>query len=36
MKPAGDAILLDTTALDAEAAYAEALRLVRQRLGLAS
>ena len=36
MKPAGDAILLDTTALDAEAAYSEALRLVRQRLGLAS
>ncbi|WP_145139368.1 d(CMP) kinase [Roseomonas gilardii] len=35
MKPAEDAILLDTTGLDAEAAYAEALRLVRQRLGLA-
>jgi cytidylate kinase len=35
MKPAEDAILLDTTRLDAEAAYAEALRLVRQRLGLA-
>ncbi|PZR08319.1 MAG: (d)CMP kinase [Azospirillum brasilense] len=34
MKPAEDAILLDTTSLDAEAAYAEALRLVRQRLGL--
>ena len=35
MKPAEDAILLDTTGLDADAAYAEALRLVRQRLGLA-
>ena len=33
LRPAADAIMLDTTALDAEAAFAEALRLVRARLG---
>ncbi|PWC30111.1 (d)CMP kinase [Teichococcus aestuarii] len=33
MKPAGDALLLDTTALDAEAAFAAAWALVRERLG---
>jgi cytidylate kinase len=32
MKPAEDAVLLDTTALDAEAAFAAALRIVRRRL----
>ncbi|NMJ41217.1 (d)CMP kinase [Roseomonas sp. JC162] len=33
LKPAADAILLDTTNLDAEAAFAAALHLVRGRLG---
>ncbi len=33
LKPAEDALLLDTTALDAEAAFAAALALVRGRLG---
>lgn len=33
MKPAGDAIVLDTTALDAEHAFHMALKLVRSRLG---
>ena len=33
LRPASDAIMLDTTALDAEAAFAAALRLVRARLG---
>ena len=33
LKPAVDALLLDTTALDAEAAFAAALALVRERLG---
>jgi cytidylate kinase len=32
LKPAADAVLLDTTALDAEAVYAAALALVRERL----
>jgi cytidylate kinase len=32
LKPAPDAVLLDTTALDAEAAFAAALALVRARL----
>jgi cytidylate kinase len=32
LKPAADALLLDTTALDAEAAFAAALALVRARL----
>ncbi len=35
MKPAEDAAVLDTTALDAEAAYAAALRLVRARMATA-
>lgn len=34
LKPARDAVLLDTTALDAEAAFAAARTLVRERLGL--
>lgn len=33
LKPAADALLLDTTTLDAEAAFAAALALVRERLG---
>ncbi len=33
MKPAGDAVLLDTTALDIEAAFATALAIVQARLG---
>jgi cytidylate kinase len=33
MRPAEDAMLLDTTSLDAEAAFAAALALVRGRLG---
>jgi cytidylate kinase len=33
LRPAADALLLDTTALDAEAAFAAALALVRGRLG---
>lgn len=33
MRPAGDALLLDTTALDAEAAFAAAWSLVRGKLG---
>ncbi len=33
LKPAADAVLLDTTTLDAEAAFAAALALVRERLG---
>ncbi|SDB68620.1 (d)CMP kinase [Belnapia rosea] len=32
LKPAEDALLLDTTALDAEAAFARALEMVRDRL----
>ena len=32
MKPAGDAVVLDTTGLDIEAAFAAALRIVRERL----
>jgi cytidylate kinase len=35
MRPAEDALLLDTTSLDAEAAFAAALALVRGKLGLA-
>ncbi|NGM23856.1 (d)CMP kinase [Roseomonas stagni] len=35
MKPAEDAVLLDTTDLDAEAAYAAALLLVRTRMAAA-
>lgn len=35
MKPAEDAVLLDTTDLDAEAAYAAALVLVRTRMAAA-
>ncbi|CAH0189813.1 (d)CMP kinase [Roseomonas sp. CECT 9278] len=33
LRPAADALQLDTTTLDADAAFAEALRLVRARLG---
>lgn len=33
LRPAADALLLDTTELDAEAAFAEALRLIESRLG---
>lgn len=33
LRPAEDAVILDTTALDAEAAFARALALVRERLG---
>jgi cytidylate kinase len=33
MKPAEDAVLLDTTALDIEHAFATALAIVRARLG---
>jgi cytidylate kinase len=33
LRPAEDALLLDTTALDADAAFAVALGLVRQRIG---
>lgn len=33
LRPAADALLLDTTALDAEAAFTEALRLIESRLG---
>ena len=32
LRPAADAIMLDTTALDAEAAFAAALRLIQARL----
>ena len=32
LRPAEDAVILDTTALDAEAAFARALALVRERL----
>jgi cytidylate kinase len=32
MKPAADAMLLDTTALDAEAAFAAALGMIQERL----
>lgn len=35
LRPADDALVLDTTDLDAEAAFQAALRAVRQRLGLA-
>ncbi|MDE2515614.1 MAG: (d)CMP kinase [Rhodospirillales bacterium] len=35
LRPAADAVLLDTTALDAEAAFAAALAAVRARLGAA-
>ena len=34
LKPAGDAILLDTSDLDVEAAIARAIRLVGERLSL--
>lgn len=34
LAPAADAVTLDTTALDAEAAFAAAMRLVRARLGV--
>jgi len=34
LRQADDAVLLDTTRLDAEAAYATALRIVRERMGL--
>jgi cytidylate kinase len=34
LRPADDALVLDTTDLDAEAAFQAALRAVRQRLGL--
>ena len=33
MKPAEDALLLDTTELDADAAFARALMLIKERLG---
>ncbi len=33
LRPAGDALLLDTTALDPEAAFDAAMRLVRARIG---
>lgn len=33
LRPAEDALLIDTTVLDAEAAFARALALVRERLG---
>lgn len=33
LKPAPDAVVLDTTHLDADAAFAAALRIVRERLG---
>ncbi|MBE9606808.1 (d)CMP kinase [Acetobacteraceae bacterium H6797] len=36
MLPAADAVLLDTTGLDAEAAFQRALSIVRERLGLAA
>jgi cytidylate kinase len=36
LRPAEDAMLLDTTALDAEAAFAAALALVREKLGTAA
>ena len=36
MRPAEDALLLDTTALDADAAFAAALALIRQRLATLS
>ena len=32
LRPAADAVLLDTTALDPDAAFAAAMRAVRQRL----
>lgn len=35
LRPAGDAVLLDTTGLDADAAFARALEIVRQRFGSA-
>lgn len=35
MKPADDAVLIDTTDLDPDAAYATALAVVRQRLAIA-
>lgn len=35
LRPAGDAVVLDTTALDAEAAFAAAMALVRERLAAA-
>lgn len=35
LRPAADAIVLDTTDLDAEAAFARALAIVRERLGRA-
>ena len=31
--PAGDAVVLDTTELDAEAAFAAAMAVIRQRMG---
>lgn len=33
LQPAADAVVLDTTALDADAAFAKALGIVRERLG---
>jgi cytidylate kinase len=36
LRPAEDAMLLDTTTLDAEAAFAAALALVREKLGMAA
>ena len=35
LRPADDAVLLDTTALDAEAAFAQAMLIVRERTGSA-
>ena len=35
LRPAADAAVLDTTALDADAAFARALAIVRERLGSA-
>lgn len=35
LQPAADAVVLDTTALDADAAFAKALGIVRERLGSA-
>ena len=32
LRPAEDAVLLDTTALDADAAFAQAMTILRQRL----
>jgi CMP/dCMP kinase len=36
LRPAADAVTLDTTGLDAEQAFAAALRIVREKLGIAA